>query len=254
MRGTLQLPANAGRSNPLGTHSDSPVRSHAFIHSRAVQPIRIPRPNVEPKSIADVVERARRTLAICQIGLKDLIESTDFTRQIAGITTVTVQGRAVTQVAQQLRKFDAGFDDWYAPYLAEMTRDPLLRYFYELRTLILKEGAPKVLVTNSLDPRSRPLEGLGSTGPIPGIENYADYFKSGYLDTGIFKTKPTYVALPVAQNTNVVLVLPNNPFEHKGQTIIDVSAQGLCILYVAYLGDFVRDLIARFTSPFSATP
>ena len=102
-------------------------------------------------------------------------------------------------------------------------------------------------VTNSLVPRPQPLENLGSTGQLPGAT--PEYFKSSYLETGFLgKNTQAYVPLPITQNTNVVLLLPDPPYQHLGQTIIDLSAQGLCRLYVDYLGNLVRDAAARFSA------
>lgn len=51
-----------------------------------------------------------------------------------------VFGRAVTNVIQTLRNSVEGFDEWYIPHGEAMSRDPLMRFFYKLRSQILKEG------------------------------------------------------------------------------------------------------------------
>lgn len=205
---------------------------------------RVGRIQPDSKSIEDVIGRTRRTLALAQLGLSDLLESPDLTRQIAGIASVAVHGRAVTNVLQHLRTFDKeAFNEWYEPYEQQMMQDELLAYFYRLRTLILKDGAPRVWVTNSLEPRPQPLGGLGSTGALPGAtEGYSTYYKSSYLEKA-FLSKPerVYIPLPVKQNSDTVLLLPDVPTRHLGEVIMDVSAQGLCRLYVEYLGNLVRD-------------
>ena len=53
---------------------------------------------------------------------------------------MVVFGRSVTNVLQTLRSVDReGFDRWYLPYRKQMEDDALLRYFYRLRSIILKE-------------------------------------------------------------------------------------------------------------------
>src|SRR5437879_8397352 len=103
--------------------------------------VKVGRIQPDPKSIQDVIGRTQRTLALCQVGLSDVLEGATLARQLVGISTVAVQGRAVTNVLQHLRTFDRpGFDAWYTPYEQQMRQDQLLSYFYKLRTLLLKEG------------------------------------------------------------------------------------------------------------------
>ena len=63
---------------------------------------------------------------------------------------MSVFGRAVTNVLQHLRSFDpydeGAFDRWYEPWVTEMRTDPLLRYFYELRSAFLKDITPTITV------------------------------------------------------------------------------------------------------------
>ena len=60
--------------------------------------------------------------------------------RIIGLKNVIVYGRAVTNVLQKIRGLDSSFDTWYKKYQTEMQSDPLLRYFYRLRSEVLKEG------------------------------------------------------------------------------------------------------------------
>jgi hypothetical protein len=46
----------------------------------------------------------------------------------------------VTNVLQNLRSTEKDFEEWYRPYVAEMKTNPLMKFFYELRTRILKRG------------------------------------------------------------------------------------------------------------------
>jgi len=83
-------------------------------------------------------------LRLAQQGLRDMEES-DHDRILLGFFSVVVFGRAVTNALQNLRTFDkAAFDQWYGPWQQEMRDDPLLRWFYELRSDILKGIAPLV--------------------------------------------------------------------------------------------------------------
>jgi hypothetical protein len=86
---------------------------------------------------SDILRKGRETLAIATLGLSDL-KGADPHRRIPGLHNAVVFGRSVTFVLQTLRSVDReGFDRWYLPYQKQMQDDPLLRYFNELRNIIL---------------------------------------------------------------------------------------------------------------------
>jgi len=82
------------------------------------------------------------------------LEGDDPRARIAGLRNIVVFGRAVTNVLQNLRSTESGFDAWYQPHVDAMKVDPLLKYFYDLRSQILKQGsvATSSSVTFSGDP------------------------------------------------------------------------------------------------------
>jgi hypothetical protein len=83
-------------------------------------------------------------LRLVDLGLED-VQGHDQDRVILGFFCIAVFGRAVTNAMQNLRTFDkAAFDEWYAPWQLEMRGDSLCRYFYELRSKILKNIDPLV--------------------------------------------------------------------------------------------------------------
>jgi hypothetical protein len=83
-------------------------------------------------------------LRLVKQGLRDM-EETEPDRVLLGFFGIVVFGRAVTNALQNLRTFDRqAFDDWYEPWQREMIDDPLLRWFYTLRSDILKGIFPMV--------------------------------------------------------------------------------------------------------------
>jgi hypothetical protein len=94
----------------------------------------------EAKSVEDVLRKARELLTTVELGLNALGGRTA-TPPATGIHNVAVFGRSVTLVLQNLRTLDReGFNEWYAPYVAQMEVDPLFAYFNRLRNEILKRG------------------------------------------------------------------------------------------------------------------
>src|SRR5262249_12088167 len=119
--------------------------------------------NVNDKTIG-VIKRAKSTLETVKLGLKLLTGAPE--HRLSGLRNVTVFGRAVTNVLQNLRSIEAGFDEWYEGYKKEMAADPLMKYFYNLRSEILKEGVLKVSTHTHLK-HFRPSQDIGRFGPPP---------------------------------------------------------------------------------------
>jgi hypothetical protein len=93
---------------------------------------------------SQTVTRAGTMLRMVQQGLHDMQE-TDHDRILFGFLGVVVFGRSMTLVMQNLRTHDQdAFDGWYAPWQTEMKEDPLMRYFYDLRTKVIHHDAPAI--------------------------------------------------------------------------------------------------------------
>src|SRR5205085_500431 len=89
-----------------------------------------------------ILRDAAETLETAEVGLSDLLDRANPPRRLPGLRNLTVFGRAVTNVLQNLRTpAGVAFDDWYAPIQTQMANDELLRYFYRLRSVVLKEGS-----------------------------------------------------------------------------------------------------------------
>jgi hypothetical protein len=62
-------------------------------------------------------------------------------RRISGLRTLVTFGHATTQALQNLRSTEGdAFDEWYAPIREAMRNDALMRFFWTLRSRILKKG------------------------------------------------------------------------------------------------------------------
>ena len=93
---------------------------------------------------SQTVTRAGTMLRMVLQGLRDMQEA-DHDRILLGFLGVVVFGRSMTLVMQNLRSHDQeAFDSWYAPWQEEMKDDPLMRYFYVLRTMVIHHDAPAI--------------------------------------------------------------------------------------------------------------
>jgi hypothetical protein len=97
-----------------------------------------------PPDPSQVLTRTMTMLRLVRQGLRDM-EEKEYERTLLGFFAVVVFGRAVTNAVQNLRTFDRqAFDKWYGPWKHEMEEDPLLRWFYKLRSDILKGIEPLI--------------------------------------------------------------------------------------------------------------
>ena len=144
-----------------------------------------------------VIARTEAILHTARLGLED-VKGNDARRRIAGIHNVATFGRAVTNVLQNLRSIATGFDAWYQPKVAEMAGDPLMRFFYTVRSEILKQGA--VTVSSGVQFSGNLMEMMKRFEPPPRAKGFfiADYIGgSGWkVETTDGTTEKYYVELP----------------------------------------------------------
>jgi hypothetical protein len=189
-------------------------------------------------------------LEMTRLGLSDFLGS-DPKRRMLGIRNVAVFGRSVTFVLQTLRSVDANaFDSWYKPHVEVMRADPLLIYFNDLRSEILKEGGPALsadLYVEHLN--TSDLESV-MANPPPGAKSFfigdslgGSGWEVGLPDGSIEKY---YVQLPAAVRMQTTLHFPDPPSEHLGAVITDTSVANLCRLYVAFLSALVNEATSEF--------
>ncbi len=201
------------------------------------------------RTTADILRSVEDTLATAEHGLKEFATGPAETK-LAGFRNVVVFGRAVTNVLQNLRSNEPGLDEWYATYREQMKSDPLMRYFYELRSAILKEGTLPGLSTRIHIRRLRVPEDLGRLGLPP--PNARGFFVGDSLGGSGWEVElpdgsveKYYVELPFDIGT-VSLHLPEAPRSHLGQEIGDSSLETLSRLYVNYLRRMVESAEERF--------
>jgi hypothetical protein len=136
-----------------------------------------------------VIETARR-------GLEDMKAGPG--RRLSGLHNVVVFGRAVTNVLQNLRSTEPDFDPWYQSVRDEMKADPLMKFFYSLRSRILKEGDTGV--RRYFNFNFNYPEDMERFGPPP--KNARDFFidangRAGWnVEIGVGLTEKYYVELP----------------------------------------------------------
>jgi len=208
--------------------------------------------SVSNRTPGDIIRAAEEMLATARLGLTDL-NGTEPERKFVGLRNLAVFGRAVTNVLQNLRAIDRErFDRWYEPYRKQMEDDELMRFFYELRTEILKRGnlpaSAKIHIHHL-----KLSDDLSRFGPPP--KGAVGFFigdskgRSGWevkLPDG--STEIYYVQWPEDIMTiNVLFSSP--PSSHLGRPIGERTAESLGKLYFEYLRKMLADAHHVFAPP-----
>lgn len=207
----------------------------------------------QPKTTSQILQRARDTLSTAKLGLRALKASEPEAR-VAGLRNLVVFGRAVTNVLQNLRSAEPTFDAWYNEYEAEMRADPLMKYFYDLRTRILKQG--DLPVHSSVHLSGNPMAAMRHAGPAPpGAKGFfiGDTIGgSGWeiqLPDG--SSEKFYVTLPSqipGLDMKVQIHLSDMPSQFREKPVADLAEE-----YLGYLGRMVDDASKHFVHCAPAT-
>jgi hypothetical protein len=205
------------------------------------------------RTVTSVLSDAVATLQTAELGLADLT-GVDPRRRMSGLRNVAVFGRAVTNVLQNLRSVVGAqvFNEWYAPLQEKMREDELLRYFYKLRSEVLKEGTLEtntstyIASLNSGD--LRPI----TQNPPPGAKGFfvidalgGSGWEVELPDGSVVKY---YIALPdhVQNQITTHFYFKDAPRMHGGQTLQDTSVEELARLYIEYLRKLVTNAKSEF--------
>jgi len=201
------------------------------------------------RTTSTVMTDAKATLETARHGLSDLL-GTRPERRLSGLRNLVVFGRAVTNVLQHLRGRAPSFDEWYESRVQEMQSDPLLKYFYKLRSIILKEGV--LSISTSIYIEHLDTGNLFNRLPLPppGASNFFIGDRVGgsgweiRLPDG--STEKYYVELPADIGMVSKLHFPDAPSKHLDTAIEDTSIENLTRLYISYLDQLVAEAAERF--------
>jgi hypothetical protein len=181
------------------------------------------------------------------------------------INRVAVEGRALTNILQNLRGKVDGFDDWYQTKQIEMASDELLRFFYQMRTESLKKGLDGVSGVElrpqpggmvALTPEGITVEWPDNNGRrqhhYPSPPNTVGKFLgdqeggSGFeIKMADGKTRKQYVYIP-AEVANISVLFDHPPAVHREKKLEDRSPASLCRLYIRYLQELTGEAEAKF--------
>lgn len=84
------------------------------------------------------LKRARNTLEECKSALPLLEQREESARRLAAKGVITF-GRSVTLALQTMGNAEPRFKEWYAPYVEELSADPLFSFFKNKRNGIVHE-------------------------------------------------------------------------------------------------------------------
>jgi len=204
--------------------------------------------NTQPKSSLRIIDNAKNTITTAELGLNDF-KNSPTERKLHGLTNVIVFGRSVTNVLQQLRSTESGFDNWYNKYVEEMRSDPLMKYFYDLRSKILKEGETSISTSvhvghfniSEIDNYPRP---ENATAFFIGDQRGGSGWEIKLLDG---TTEKYYVTLE-NDSISISFEFRDLPKIHLGNDISKKNISELCELYIDYLKKLIKSAEKKFCS------
>lgn len=198
--------------------------------------------------IHKILRNTEETLRTAEHGLV-MIDNEDPTFRLTGLRNVVVFGRAVTNAIQKLRSKHPEFEKWYQPWVDRMKEDGIIRYFYELRSEILKEGKLPTHISFS-GSRINPSNLMKSIPRPPGAKRFFFGDRLGgsgwVVETGDGQEEKFYVN--ISENTpgidklkvSIHLTEAPNGFENK-------SINELASYYIDFLKEIIADAKAVFT-------
>lgn len=196
-----------------------------------------------------ILEDAQRTMDTAELGYKIFTNSSTKTK-LSGLMNLTVFGVSVTCVLQNLRHIEPEFENWYEKYRVEMAFDPLMKYFWDLRSEILKEG--KLSLGNSALINFNMPYDFARIPPPPPNAKVRSFFMgdrlggSGYeIEQADGSIDKYYVDIP-SDIIKTSLHFPNPPKTHLGHDLSSCSVESLARLYLDYLQKMVKDANVRF--------
>jgi hypothetical protein len=198
------------------------------------------------KTTTTTINSLESTLKMAKDGLDDIFKGKK-ERVHVGLLNLTVWGRAVTNVLQNLRSTEKEFDDWYMPYQKEMMNDELMKYFYKRRSEHLKQGNQGIITSLS----NINFDSSEVFKKYPPPKNNKGFFigrgmgwKVELADGSI---ENIYVEAPKEWAT-INLDLINPPKTHLNQEVTDISIENLSSLYYSYLKNLVQEATKKFSS------
>lgn len=201
--------------------------------------------------IAAVLRRADEALVTARYGLADLSSQLP-DRRFAGLRSVVVFGRSVTNILANIRTYDrAHFNAWWTPIATEMKSDPLLRFVYTLRSVVLKEGRLDIdrhfLAIRRVD--------MSAMDRLVWPEGATRFFVGG--DRGgvgwEFEAPDGSVTRQYIEHSGVSFetrhYFADAPTEHLGESVPGLAAEDVCARYLDYLSALLDNARDEFVSP-----
>ena len=197
------------------------------------------------KTTSSILGKCEDTLNTARLGLRSL-GSANPPERMAGLRNLVVFGRAVTNVLQNLRSTEPSFDTWYEKHKVEMQAEPLMRFFYKLRSEILKEGELKVHSSMTFSGNFSEL--IKRSQPPPGARAFfvgdqigGSGWEVEQPDGSIIKY---YVEIP-SDLPNFDLAMRLH-FSEAPEECRSVPVEILCEKYISYLDGMVNEAKLHF--------
>lgn len=201
-------------------------------------------------AIRHALQGAREQFDFCTHALSYFEKKDESSRKV-GANVILQSGRAITYGMETLAKASHEFATWYRPYGAELHADPILKYFREVRNVIVhRSGRIELNHISTVpinDPKPGAIEELIADGSTIDHMNI-DFLKNRrYLVVRTPYGRREERDVPQRREgpwwllVDVQSYFKDAPVEFAGVTVVES-----CQRYVRFLGRLIQDAEVRF--------
>lgn len=199
------------------------------------------------RTTLQILEAVQKTMDTAEIGY-DIFVNGSPARKLAGLMNLVTFGVSVTCVLQNLRHIEPDFDSWYEKYRAEMIADPLMKYFWNFRSEILKEGKLEIGAYGHI----KHLTSADFSRFEPPPPDAIGFFMCDQIGGSGYEIRQPdgsvekyYINIP-SDIMSISLHFPSPPKSHMGKELPNRSIESLSRLYLDYLQQMAKDAKEKF--------
>ena len=165
-----------------------------------------------------------------------------------GMYDVVIYGRSVTNILQKLRGVEPSFNEWYQPFREEMKNDELMKFFYKLRSQMLKEGISPVSIEVGLEPfnlkkiQEKYPKPKNATRLVLGTGVNGSFYEVKNADGSIEKKPVDFKVTP-----RIIQRFTDGPKTHLGINIEGETAIQMAEYFVVYLRKLITSAHDKFS-------
>lgn len=210
---------------------------------------------IDPDTTVEmIIYRARENLGIAKLAWND-IASKEPGRSGIGLNCAIIFGKSAIDVVKKLRRIRRKeFEEWLPPYELVMFEDPLIQWFFDQRSRILKTGElAKLDMATPLENLPYLMQKLLGEPPPDATRFFMTPEGSGWFlehpdGTGEQQFVDLTPSPELAEEYSVTMSLAGCPTAIHDKELEDKTPQGLVSAFLGFVDWFINEAEAEFIS------